>query len=54
MSVLDQDLGQQEQHSFLEVEGPDVYRTCVLDIIIEFLLRLEYGQEMAERVRVLD
>jgi hypothetical protein len=44
MSILDKDLGDEQEHAFLEVEGPDVNSTCVLDLIVEGLLRLEYSE----------
>lgn len=54
MRVLNKDLGNQEEHTFLEVEGPNVYCASMFYIIIEFFLRLQDGQEMTERVSMLD
>ncbi len=54
MCVLDEDLGDQEEHAFLKVEGPDVYSPGVLQVIIEFFLRFKDRQEVPERMGMLD
>jgi hypothetical protein len=54
MSALYKNLGDEQEHTFLKVEGPDVNGTCMLDIIVKFFLRLQDGQQVAERMSMSD
>ncbi len=54
MGALNQNLSDEQKHTFLKVEGPDVYGTYMFDIIVKFFLRLQDGQQVSERVSMFD
>jgi hypothetical protein len=54
MGALYKNLGDEQEHTFLKVEGPDVNGTCMLDIIVKFFLRLQDCQQVAERMSMSD
>jgi hypothetical protein len=48
MSILDEDLSDQQEHALLEIERPNVNCSSVLNIIIELFLRLQDGEQVAK------
>jgi hypothetical protein len=43
VGALDENLGDEQKHSLLKVEGPDVDGAYMLCVIVKFFLRLQNG-----------
>ena len=54
VGALDKNLGNEEKHALLKVEGPYVDCANMLCVIVKFFLRLQDGQQVPERVSMLD